>query len=94
MQVHLSGGEPTARKDLEEIVRHAAGFGLYTNLITAGVLLDERPLAGLYDAGLDHVQLSFQDADAENAERIGGFKGAHAQKLGACRGRSARSACR
>ena len=40
LQVHLSGGEPTARADLEAIVAHARGLGLYTNLITAGVLLD------------------------------------------------------
>ena len=35
-QVHFSGGEPTLRKDLEELVGHAAKIGLYSNLITAG----------------------------------------------------------
>ena len=58
LQVHLSGGEPTARRDLEAIVAHARGLGLYTNLITAGVLLDEPRLAALREAGLEHVQLS------------------------------------
>ncbi len=81
LQLHLSGGEPTARKDLEDIVETAAKAGLYTNLITAGVLLTKERLAGLRDRGLDHVQLSIQDADTENAERIGAYKGASAKKL-------------
>ena len=40
LQVHFSGGEPTVRKDLAELIRHAAKLGCYTNLITSGVLLD------------------------------------------------------
>ena len=39
LQLHLSGGEPTARRDLPEILAQAVAAGLYTNLITAGVLL-------------------------------------------------------
>jgi pyrroloquinoline quinone biosynthesis protein E len=85
LQVHLSGGEPTARQDLEAIVAHARGLGLYTNLITAGVLLDERRIQGLRDAGLEHVQLSFQGARAETADRVGGYRGGHAKKLAVAR---------
>jgi len=80
MQVHFSGGEPAARRDLEQLVQGAAQSGLYTNLITSGVLLDDVRLKRLSDAGLEHVQLSFQDAVAEGADRIAGFKG-HAKKL-------------
>ena len=76
LQVHLSGGEPTARKDLEEIVAAASKAGLYSNLITAAVLLNRQRLEGLAKRGLDHVQISFQDIDAENAERIGAYPGA------------------
>src|SRR6185436_10251355 len=39
LQLHLSGGEPTVRRDLEEIVAHAARVGLYCNLITSAVTL-------------------------------------------------------
>jgi pyrroloquinoline quinone biosynthesis protein E len=81
LQIHFSGGEPTARPDLEELVRHAHDGGLYTNLITAGVLLDERRIARLVEAGLDHVQLSFQDSEPSGGDRIGNFKGGHARKL-------------
>src|SRR5579859_5295627 len=83
LQVHFSGGEPTARRDLPALVRRAAERQLYSNLITSGVLLDERLLDALARAGLDHIQLSFQDADAVNAERIGGLSGAQAKKYAA-----------
>lgn len=85
LQVHLSGGEPTARRDIVEITAAARDAGLYTNLITAGVLLDAALLDRLKAAGLDHVQLSVQDADAGGAERIGGMRGAHARKEAAAR---------
>jgi pyrroloquinoline quinone biosynthesis protein E len=80
LQVHFSGGEPTVRRDLEALVEHAAGVGLYTNLITSGVLIDRQRMDALAAAGLDHVQLSFQDFDAASADRIAGYAGAHAKK--------------
>ncbi|MGH6867213.1 MAG: pyrroloquinoline quinone biosynthesis protein PqqE [Methyloceanibacter sp.] len=81
LQVHLSGGEPTARKDLEDIVSASAEAGLYSNLITAAVTLKRDRIEDLVRRGLDHVQISFQDVDAENAERIGAYPGATAKKL-------------
>ena len=42
-------------------------------------------LARLAQAGLDHVQISFQDSEPDNADRIGGFAGGHARKLAAAR---------
>ena len=69
LQIHFSGGEPTTRKDLVELVQHASDVGLYTNLITSGVALDAERLASLIAAGLEHVQLSFQDSGAEIGER-------------------------
>ncbi len=81
LQVHFSGGEPTVRKDLETLVAKAGELVLYSNLITAGVLLDEARIERLVEAGLDHVQISFQDSEAETADQIGGFKDAHRRKL-------------
>ncbi|HEY3637008.1 MAG TPA: pyrroloquinoline quinone biosynthesis protein PqqE [Rhizomicrobium sp.] len=80
MQVHFSGGEPTARRDLERLIEGASAHGLYSNLITSGVLLDEARIARLAAAGLEHVQLSFQDSEPESANRIAGFAG-HQKKL-------------
>jgi pyrroloquinoline quinone biosynthesis protein E len=85
LQVHLSGGEPTARKDLEDIISAASKAGLYTNLITAAVTLNRARLEDLAKRGLDHVQISFQDVDAENAERIGAYPGATQKKLDVAR---------
>jgi pyrroloquinoline quinone biosynthesis protein E len=80
LQLHLSGGEPTVRRDLEEIVATAAQAGLYTNLITAGVLLTRARLEELAARGLDHLQLSIQDVEPGNADRIARYEGAHAKK--------------
>jgi pyrroloquinoline quinone biosynthesis protein E len=85
LQLHFSGGEPTARKDLPALVRVAADLGLYTNLITSGVLLDETLLGQLARFGLDHAQISMQDTEPGNADRIGGYGGGHARKLIAAR---------
>ena len=65
VQLGLSGGEPLQRNDLEEIVAHAHRLGFYVNLITSGVGLTESRARALKDAGLDHIQLSFQDSTRE-----------------------------
>ena len=67
LQVHLSGGEPGARRDLVEITAAAHDAGLYTNLITSAVGITADTLQKLADAGLDHVQISIQDSDARRA---------------------------
>jgi PqqA peptide cyclase len=81
LHVHLSGGEPTARSDIDTITAHCAKVGLYTNLITSGVGTATEKLRGLAEVGLDHVQLSIQAADAASADSIAQLKGAHDQKL-------------
>src|SRR3954467_7885998 len=80
LQLHLSGGEPTARSDIGALTRHAAEAGLYTNLITSGIAVTRAKLEDLAAAGLDHVQLSVQDVRAEDADRVAGLRGAHVQK--------------
>jgi pyrroloquinoline quinone biosynthesis protein E len=62
VQLGLSGGEPLVRDDVEIIVAAAHDLGFYINLITSGVGLTEARLAALKRAGLDHIQLSFQDS--------------------------------
>src|SRR5258708_1251373 len=83
LQVHFSGGEPTARRDLDELVRHASGIGLYSNLITSAVLLDAERAKTLAAAGLDHVQISFQDTDDAAGDRVAGYEGAQRLKRAA-----------
>ena len=47
LQVHLSGGEPGARRDLVEITAAARDAGLYTNLITSAVGVTNKTLSAL-----------------------------------------------
>lgn len=72
VQLHLTGGEPLLRTDLEAIVEAARALGLYTNLITSGVPLERERLARLARGGLDAVQLSVQDVADGDAERVAG----------------------
>jgi len=65
VQLGLSGGEPLARDDLEVIVAEAHRLGFYINLITSGIGLSEARIRALKLAGLDHIQLSFQDSTRE-----------------------------
>jgi pyrroloquinoline quinone biosynthesis protein E len=65
VQLGLSGGEPLARDDLEPIVAEAHALGFYVNLITSGVGMTEERIRALQRAGLDHIQLSFQDSTRE-----------------------------
>jgi pyrroloquinoline quinone biosynthesis protein E len=80
LQADLTGGEPLARPDILDLIRCARAAGLYVNLITSGMPLDEARLAKLIEAGLDHFQLSFQGAREETAEDISNTK-SHHQKL-------------
>ena len=65
VQLGLSGGEPLLRDDLEALVAEAHRLGYYSNLLTSGIGLTPQRARALKDAGLDHVQLSFQDSTRE-----------------------------
>ena len=80
LHAHFTGGEPLARTDLTELIAAARGAGLYTNLITSGLGLNDERLSALVNAGLDHIQVSFQDSREEAANWIAGAK-AHAHKI-------------
>jgi pyrroloquinoline quinone biosynthesis protein E len=64
-QLGFSGGEPLVRDDLEILVAEAHQLGYYTNLITSGIGLTEQRVKAFKEAGLDHIQLSFQDSTQE-----------------------------
>jgi pyrroloquinoline quinone biosynthesis protein E len=81
LQVHYSGGEPTIRRDLADLIRRTTGNGIYSNLITSGVAVDQARFMELVAAGLDHVQLSFQDAEPGSADRISHVADVQGKKL-------------
>ena len=80
-QLGFSGGEPLVRQDLAELIAAARELGYYTNLITSGIGLTEARIAEFAEAGLDHIQLSFQAADEEVNNLLAGSKKAFAHKL-------------
>ena len=65
VQCGFSGGEPLQRDDLEILVAEARQLGYYTNLLTSGIGFNEQRAEKLKAAGLDHIQLSFQDSTRE-----------------------------
>ena len=71
-QLGFSGGEPLARRDLELLIAEARKLGYYSNLITSGVGMDEARVQGFREAGLDHIQVSFQASSAELNDAIAG----------------------
>ena len=61
--VTFTGGEPTIRKDLVELINHAEWF--VTRLNTNGILLTKELCTKLYDASLDSVQITFYSSKKE-----------------------------
>ncbi|MFC6672864.1 pyrroloquinoline quinone biosynthesis protein PqqE [Marinobacterium aestuariivivens] len=80
-QLGFSGGEPLTRPDLVDLIREARQLGYYSNLITSGIGLTERKVADFREAGLDHIQVSFQASDEEVNNMLAGSAKAFAQKL-------------
>ncbi|WP_151806306.1 pyrroloquinoline quinone biosynthesis protein PqqE [Acinetobacter bereziniae] len=85
VQLGFSGGEPLVRQDLEQLVAHAHQQGFYTNLITSGMGLTEQRVSCLKQAGLDHIQVSFQASDPLVNDALAGSKYAFEQKYNMCR---------
>ncbi len=74
VQLHLTGGEPVLREDLEALIEGARALDLYTNLITSGIPLSRERLASFRSLGLDNVQVSIQDVMAPSSDRIAGSR--------------------
>lgn len=84
-QLGFSGGEPLVRQDMPELITEARQLGYYTNLITSGIGLNETKVEAFRDAGLDHIQVSFQASDPELNNAVAGSRKAFEQKLAMAR---------
>ncbi|MBD3641209.1 MAG: pyrroloquinoline quinone biosynthesis protein PqqE [Marinobacter sp.] len=84
-QLGFSGGEPLVRQDLPELIAEARKLGYYTNLITSGLGLTEARVEAFAEAGLDHIQVSFQASDPELNNAVAGSRKAFEQKLAMAR---------
>ncbi len=72
-QIVFTGGEPTLRKDLVELINHSKEF--VTGLVTNGRKLGSLS-ADLYRAELDYVQVSLESHLSEIHDRMVGVNGA------------------
>jgi len=72
LQIGFTGGEPTLRKDLEELIGYADSLGFYTNLISSGIGLTPARLEEMKRRGLKHIQLGFQSCDEQTANLMAG----------------------
>lgn len=81
VQLGFSGGEPLARSDLTALIAEARRLGFYSNLITSGVGMDADKVAAFREAGLDHIQISFQASSEELNNFFAGNRKAFSQKL-------------
>ena len=72
-QVTFTGGEPTLRSDLVELVQAAAWF--VTRLNTNGRLLTPELCAALYQASLDSVQVTLYSAEGNIHNQLVGTNG-------------------
>ena len=70
VQLGFSGGGPSTRPDLPELVKLARELGYYSNLITSGYGLNEEKIIKLKEAGLDHIQVSIQASSQELNEHL------------------------
>jgi AdoMet-dependent heme synthase len=72
----LTGGEPLLRRDILEIVRRAAGRGLWVVVGTNGVRISENVAARLAEAGARGLSLSLDALDPERHDRFRNVRGA------------------
>jgi MoaA/NifB/PqqE/SkfB family radical SAM enzyme len=60
--ITISGGEPLMHPEIDEVIRHIRRRGMIAGMITNGFLLDKRQIAKLNEAGLEHLQISIDNA--------------------------------
>lgn len=67
----FTGGEPTLRPDLKDLVRHAEALGQVTGLLTDGLRLTTLEyFEELLQCGLDHLMIMLDDSDEHSWEAV------------------------
>lgn len=81
--INFTGGEPTLRPDLEDIVASASGRGMWTSMVTNGSRLTRERVRALKSAGLDNLLISFDSLSPGVHDGHRGIPGLHARVVGA-----------
>ncbi|OQY21793.1 MAG: hypothetical protein B6I34_06835 [Anaerolineaceae bacterium 4572_32.1] len=84
--VSFTGGEPTLRADLPELIAHAKSLDMWANLITNGVRCANTDfVARLAEAGLNSAQVSLEAGDAATHDAVVAHPGAFEKTVAAVR---------
>ncbi len=73
--VTFTGGEPTLREDLYELIKHVDKEKAITQMFTTGYFLDKKMAKKLKDAGLQAVQISIDSPDPKEHNKLRGIPG-------------------
>jgi radical SAM protein with 4Fe4S-binding SPASM domain len=78
----FTGGEPTLRDDLPELLSYGQNKGLVTGLVTNGrSLADKEYVQVLEESGLDFVQVTLESHKPEIHDLITGIKGSWSETI-------------
>ncbi|MBF0154792.1 MAG: radical SAM protein [Magnetococcales bacterium] len=77
IHVNLTGGEPTLRKDLLEVIRACQPKRIVVSLVTNALLLTRQKMADMKEAGLNTIQISLDSADPEEHDHLRGVPGCY-----------------
>ncbi len=67
--ITISGGEPLMHPELDEVIRHIRKCGMIAGLITNGFFLNKERIQRLNDAGLEHLQISIDNAAPDEVSK-------------------------
>jgi len=81
--VNFTGGEPTLRDDLDDIIAYASGLGMWTSMVTNGSLLTRDRVRALREAGLDNLLVSLDSASPAVHDEQRGIQGSF-RRVEAC----------
>lgn len=68
-KILLTGGEPLMNTGVVELVRYITSFGIKTDMVTNGLLLSDKMIKSLNEAGLKRIRLSIDDTSSKNKNR-------------------------
>ena len=73
--IWLSGGEPLLRNDIVDICKEISRYNITPSISTNGVLLTDKLIRNLYNAGVSYIHLSIDGGNAKTHEALRGVKG-------------------
>lgn len=79
----IGGGEPFMRKDIVELIAFASQNGILTNVLTNGILINEKIISHLEQSGLGRIAISLDGITPETNDYTRGVKGALEKALNA-----------